>query len=84
MGPPVQAGSGGPTEILPVSYGLPDQDPMASPPCMMVVTVLVLVVRGCCDGIWRAAVDTLSDAGPGVVIWQFRPLRDRREACGDR
>lgn len=59
MGPPVRASSGGPTEILPVSYGLPNKNPVASPPCMMVVTVLVLVMRGCCDGIWRAAVDTL-------------------------
>ena len=48
----------GPLKSL-IGYELLDQDPMASPPCMMVVTILVLVMRGCCDGIWRAAVDTL-------------------------
>ena len=59
MGPPVRANSGGPTGILPVSYGLPDENPMASPCSMVDVTVFALVMRGCCDGIWRAAVDAL-------------------------
>jgi hypothetical protein len=59
MGPPVRGSSGGPTEILPVSYGLPDENPMASPYSMVVVTLLVLVMRGCCDGRWRAAIDAL-------------------------
>ena len=59
MGPPVRASSGGLTEILPVSYGLPDENPMASPCSMVVVTVFVLVKRGYCDGLWRAAVDAL-------------------------
>jgi hypothetical protein len=44
MGPPVRASSGGPTEILPVSYGLPDENPMASP-CSMVCEV--------CHNRWR-------------------------------
>jgi hypothetical protein len=51
MGPPVRASSGGPTEILPVTYVLPDQNPMTSPCSMVVVTVFVLEMRGCCDGI---------------------------------
>ena len=59
MGPPVRASSGGPTEMLPVSYGLPDENPMPSPCSMVVVTVFVLVMRGGCDGIWRAAVGAL-------------------------
>jgi len=59
MGPPVRASSGGPTEILPVSYGLPDENPVASPCSMVVVTVFVLVMRSCCDDLWRAAIDAL-------------------------
>src|SRR5690242_15670421 len=57
MGPPLPFDPG---PLNPsIGYALPDQDPMASPPCVMVVTILVLVMRGCCDGIWQAAVDAL-------------------------
>ena len=66
------------------SHLLPDQDSVPPPCRMMVVSVLVLVMRGC-RGTWSPGVDTLRDTGPGVAARKFRPLRHcRGEAYGSQ
>jgi hypothetical protein len=70
-------------EVFWITRLLADDDPVASPCSAVVVTGLVLVIRGCRGSICGAAVDTLRDGGPSVVIRRFRPLRHcGREGCG--
>src|SRR6516165_12690431 len=76
-------------EVFWTSCLLADQDPMPPPCPVLVVSVLVLVMRGGSGRICSAGVDALRYAGPSVIVRGFRPLRHcgragygRRRAIG--
>src|SRR5437764_720757 len=64
----------GPSAVRNVIGPLPDRDPVTSPSCVFIVTVLQFVMRGCGDSGRTAGIVGLGDAGPGVPPGEVRPL----------
>src|SRR5262249_25878879 len=62
-------------EVFWTSCLLADKAPMPPPCPVLVVSVLVLVMRGGSGNICSAGVDALRYAGPSVIVRGFRPLR---------